>query len=58
MIWHSLDRYQTKCGLFIIAKYFSADKIRYGLSNGNKQLGYYDTIDEAKLVALKENKND
>jgi hypothetical protein len=58
MLWHNVDRYQIKCGTFIIAKYFSGKNIRYGLSNGSKQLGYYDTIDEAKSIALKENKSE
>jgi hypothetical protein len=58
MLWHKVDRYQIKCGPFIIAKYFSGSNVRYGLSNANKQLGYYNTIDEAKIIALKENKSD
>jgi hypothetical protein len=56
MVWHNVDRYQIECGTFLIAKYFSRDKIRYGLSNKNKNLGYYDSIDEAKIAAEKENK--
>jgi DNA-dependent RNA polymerase auxiliary subunit epsilon len=56
MVWHNVDRYQIKCGQFIIAKYFSGSNVRYGLSNNNKNIGYYDSIDEAKIAAEKENK--
>jgi DNA-dependent RNA polymerase auxiliary subunit epsilon len=56
MQWTKVDKYQIKCGTFLISKYFSRDNVRYGLSNNNKNIGYYDSIDDAKLAAEKENK--
>ena len=51
MRWNKVDKYHITSGLWTIAKYFSHDKVKYGLSKGNKNLGYYDTAEEAKRKA-------
>lgn len=51
MDWLKVNKYHIKSGDFIIAKYFSSIKVRYGLSHGNKSIGYFDSIDEAKKKA-------
>ena len=58
MKWINQDRYHEKYGPWIIATYFSRDKVRFGLSNGNKSYGFFESKDDAKIEANKLNKND
>lgn len=51
MKWKNEDNYHISSGTWIIAKYFSPTGIKYGLSQRNKNLGYYDTLEEAKRNA-------
>ena len=51
MQWKEIDKYHITSGIWTIAKYFSPTGIKYGLSKGNKNLGYYDTAEEAKRKA-------
>jgi hypothetical protein len=46
--WIKQDAYHIKNGEWIIAKYFSADKVKYGLSHANRSLGFFDSADSAK----------
>lgn len=50
MRWLEIDKYHMKSGDYIIAIYHGYTK-RYGLSKDNKNLGYFDDIDEAKKYA-------
>jgi hypothetical protein len=51
MKWVEQDKYHISSGSWIIAKYFSATGVKYGLSKNNKNLGYYYTAEEAKRNA-------
>jgi hypothetical protein len=51
MIWTKLSEYCIKSGDWTIAKYYSANGIKYGLSKLNKNLGYFDTLEKAKAKA-------
>lgn len=51
MKWKNEDNYHISSGIWIIAKYFSPNGIKYGLSKMNKNLGYYDTLEKAKRNA-------
>jgi hypothetical protein len=48
MKWNEQDKYHISSGAWTIAKYFSPNGIKYGLSHRNKNLGYYDTLEAAK----------
>jgi hypothetical protein len=48
MRWVEQDKYHISSGSWTIAKYFSPNGIKYGLSHRNKNLGYYDTLEAAK----------
>jgi hypothetical protein len=48
MKWVKQDAYSIKNGEWWIAKYYTPFGIKYGLSNGNAQHGYFTTSDEAK----------
>jgi hypothetical protein len=51
MKWLEQDKYHISSGAWTIAKYFSPTGIKYGLSQRNKNLGYYDTLEAAKRNA-------
>jgi hypothetical protein len=51
MKWLSVDKYHMKSGSYIIATYFSHDKVKFGLSHNNTFLGFFDSEDEAKAKA-------
>ena len=51
MQWKEIDKYHITSGSWTIAKYFSPIGIKYGLSQYNKNLGYFDTLEEAKRNA-------
>ncbi len=51
MKWIEQDKYHISSGAWTIAKYFSPNGIKYGLSHRNKNLGYYDTLEAAKRNA-------
>lgn len=51
MKWLSQDKYHTNSGSYIVATYFSHDKVKFGLSKSNTFLGFFDSEDEAKLKA-------
>lgn len=51
MLWKEIDKYHISSGNWTIAKYFSPNGIKYGLSKMNKNLGYYDTLEKAKRNA-------
>lgn len=51
MKWLEQDKYHISFGAWTIAKYFSPNGIKYGLSKMNKNFGYYDTLEEAKRNA-------
>jgi hypothetical protein len=51
MKWKNVDNYHITSGSWTIGVYFNGDKVKYGLSNGNKNLGYFDSLDEAKANA-------
>jgi len=51
MKWIEQDNYHISSGSWTIAKYYSATGVKYGLSQRNKNLGYYDTLEEAKRNA-------
>lgn len=51
MKWKNEDKYHISSGSWTIAKYFSPNGIKYGLSKLNKNLGYYDTLEAAKAKA-------
>jgi hypothetical protein len=51
MKWKNEDKYHISSGSWTIAKYFSATGVKYGLSKNNKNLGYYNTAEEAKRNA-------
>lgn len=51
MQWKLLDNYCDKSGEYFIATYFSANKVKFGLSVGNKNLGYFDSKEDAKKEA-------
>ena len=51
MQWNEIDKYHITSGSWTIAKYFSPTGIKYGLSKMNKNLGYYDTLEQAKRNA-------
>lgn len=51
MQWKEIDKYHISSGSWTIAKYFSPTGIKYGLSQRNKNLGYYNTLEEAKRNA-------
>ena len=55
MNWVRLDNYCIKCGEFLIAKYFTPSGIKYGISQFNKNHGYFNTAHEAKQKALELN---
>jgi hypothetical protein len=48
MKWKNVDNYHITSGSWTIAKYFSPTGVKYGLSQNNKNLGYFDTLEEAK----------
>jgi hypothetical protein len=51
MQWKEIDKYHITSGSWTIATYYSDTGIKYGLSKLNKNLGYYDTLEEAKRNA-------
>ena len=51
MRWVDQDKYHISSGSWTIAKYYSATGIKYGLSQRNKNLGYFDTLEAAKAKA-------
>jgi hypothetical protein len=51
MDWLKVNKYHIKSGEFIIAKFFSRETVQYGLTHGNKSIGYFKTLDEAKKKA-------
>jgi len=51
MKWLNLDKYCEKSGEYFIATYFSHSKVKFGLSVGNKNLGYFDSKEDAKKEA-------
>jgi hypothetical protein len=55
MKWVEQDKYHISSGAWTIAKYYSATGVKYGLSKLNKNLGYYDTLEEAKQRAKNDN---
>jgi hypothetical protein len=55
MKWIEQDKYHISSGSWTIAKYYSATGVKYGLSQRNKNLGYYDTLEEAKQRAENDN---
>ena len=46
--WLKKDAYHIKNGEWIIAKYYSAEKVKYQLSYGNKSHGFFNDADSAK----------
>lgn len=48
MKWIEKDKYHITSGSWTIAKYFSSTGVKYGLSQNNKNLGYFDTLEQAK----------
>jgi hypothetical protein len=48
MKWLNKDKYHITSGAWIIAKYFSPNGVKYGLSKDNINLGYFKTLEEAK----------
>jgi hypothetical protein len=57
MKWIEHDNYHHSSGNWVIGVYINDEKVKYGLSYGNKHIGYFYNLDEAKLKAFKENKN-
>jgi hypothetical protein len=57
MKWLEQDKYHISSGAWTIAKYFSPNGVKYGLSKMNKNLGYYDTLEKAKRKAKNDNKS-
>jgi hypothetical protein len=51
MKWIEQDKYHISSGAWTIAKYFSPTGVKYGLSKMNKNLGYFDTVEQAKRKA-------
>jgi hypothetical protein len=51
MQWKEIDKYHISSGAWTIAKYFSPTGVKYGLSHRNKNLGYFDTVEQAKRKA-------
>ena len=51
MKWTEQDKYHISSGAWTIAKYFSPTGVKYGLSKMNKNLGYFDTVEQAKRKA-------
>ena len=51
MKWTEQDKYHISSGAWTIAKYFSPNGVKHGLSKMNKNLGYYDTLEKAKRNA-------
>ena len=51
MLWLDKDKYHMICGEYTIAIYFNGYNKRYGLSKQNKNLGYFDNLDDAKQCA-------
>ena len=51
MKWIEHDKYHHSSGNWIIGVYINDEKVKYGLSNGNKHIGYFDSLDEAKANA-------
>ena len=51
MKWIEHDKYHHSSGKWIIGVYLNGEKVKYGLSNGNKHIGYFDSLDEAKANA-------
>ncbi len=48
MKWIEKDKYYIISGIWTIAKYYSATAVKYGLSKNNKNIGYFNTLEEAK----------
>jgi hypothetical protein len=53
MDWLKVNKYHIRSGEFIIAKFFSRENVQYGLTHGNKSIGYFRTLAEAKENAEK-----
>ena len=51
MKWIEKDKYHISSGTWTIAKYFSPSGVKYGLSQRNKNIGYFNSVDEAKRKA-------
>lgn len=51
MIWIVVDKYCDKSDNFLIATYFTPNGERFGLSHHNKNFGYFDTKNKAKVKA-------
>jgi hypothetical protein len=51
MKWVQVDKYHMKSGDFILAKYFSYDKVQYGISKNNVNYGYFANVNDAKQKA-------
>jgi hypothetical protein len=51
MQWKEIDKYHFTSGSWTVATYFSPTGVKYGLSQRNKNLGYFDTLEAAKAKA-------
>ena len=51
MKWIEKNKYHVTSGPFTVAIYFLPEKLRYGLSKNQVNLGYFDSMEAAKSKA-------
>ena len=48
MLWTKVSNYCIKSGDYLISKYINNGAVKYALIHNNKNIGYFNTADEAK----------